>query len=98
MSSCAEIFAVIFAVHNDPARGYFGRLDPHDGRLYSFFLLSTLMNHISDASNDAHFAWLVRQFTLGRLYRAQISLAHQMGDEDFIFTAPFVFRHVLSGL
>jgi hypothetical protein len=74
--SCSERFVVKW----DPNKTYFGRLEPHDGRLYAFLSLSTLVDHISGRAQDATAAWVVDQWRMGRVHRQQVSMAYQTGN------------------
>jgi hypothetical protein len=81
-----------YALASDPTQVYFSRLDPHDGRLYTFLSLSALADNISGVSHDAASAWLLNQWTLGRHYGQQISMAKQTEDDTLISAAVSLFR------
>jgi hypothetical protein len=79
--TCAEVYVRFRApVGHD----FFYRTDPYDERLYGFFPLSGLINHVNGTTQLEKYAWLLSEWRAGTVSRQAISIAYQSQDQDRI--------------
>ena len=59
---------------------YFYRTAVYDARLYGFFPLSSITNHVMGTTHDPRVEWLISEWAQGTALRQQISMAWQADD------------------
>jgi hypothetical protein len=74
--TCAEVY-VRFRAPAD--QDFFYRTEPYDERLYCFFSLSGLIDHVSGAAPLAKYAWLLSEWRVMTAWRQAISAAYKSG-------------------
>lgn len=77
--TCAEAYVRYRApVDHD----FFYRTDPYDERLYSFFALQGLIDHVTGNAPLAKYAWLLSEWRAGIVWRQAISAVYKSGDQE----------------
>lgn len=63
---------------------WFYRTDPYDERVYCFFSLRELIEHVSGVHTQPKYAWLISEWKAGTAWRNALSVAHQTKDDAII--------------
>lgn len=66
---------------------YFSKTEPYDHRLYAFFPLSELVDHMDGKAVHGRIEWLLEEWTQGSQSREQLSMAFVSGDRAHISAA-----------
>jgi len=74
--TCAEVY-VRFRAPED--HDFFYRTEPYDERLYCFFPLVGLINHVNGTVPSGKYAWLIKEWEEATHWRQLFSVAYQSG-------------------
>jgi hypothetical protein len=61
---------------------FFYRTEPYYERLYGFFPLPGLIDHINGTAPLAKYAWLVSEWRVATVWRQASSVAHKSGEQE----------------